>query len=100
MKSLLFLMAVADSFLTISQENLNFEKLRALQSCAKHEKLSEISSECFEHAQYPRRSRRSKNSTFLKSELEAMCSIPCQKARLFTTPKVSRLPTDEQKIII
>ena len=90
MKSLLALIALVNSFLTINEENLNFEKLRALQTCAKLEKASEISNECFDHAQYPRRSRRSKNSTFLKSELEAMCSIPCQKARLFTTPKVQK----------
>ena len=88
--SFLALIALATSFLTINEENLNFEKLRALQTCAKLEKTSKISNECFDHAQYPRRSRRSKNSTFLKSELEAMCSIPCQKARLFTTPKVQK----------
>ena len=61
-------------------------QLQALQSCAKVENSIEVSKMCFYQAKYPRSRRAS--STFLKSELEAMCSLPCQKSRLFTTPEV------------
>ena len=62
-------------------------KLQALQSCAKRQNAIEVSETCLYTAKYPRSRRAS--STFLKSELEAMCSLPCQKSRLFTTPKVN-----------
>ena len=70
-------------------------KLQALQSCALEENSVQVSERCLYLAKYPRSRRAS--STFLKSELEAMCSLPCQKSRLFTTPKVTDFSLDSYR---